>query len=52
MENLMQARVTILDRIKVLNQFLAVARTNATARLFMSAPGVGAIGPVGRLGFR
>src|SRR5918994_6601484 len=43
-ENLMQARVTILDRIKVLDrQVLAVARTNATARLFMSAPGVGAI---------
>jgi transposase len=43
-ENLMQARLTILDRIKVLNrQVLAVARTNATARLFMSAPGVGAI---------
>src|SRR5215208_2414007 len=43
-ENLVQARLTILDRIKVLDrQVLAVARTNATARLFMSAPGVGAI---------
>ena len=43
-ENLMQARLTILDCIKVLDrQILAVARTNATARLFMSAPGVGAI---------
>jgi transposase len=42
-ETLMQARVAILDRIKVLDrQVLAIARTNA-ARLFMSAPGVGAI---------
>jgi transposase len=43
-ETLMQARVAILDRIKVLDrQVLAIARTNATTRLFMSAPGVGAI---------
>jgi transposase len=43
-ETLMQARVAILDRIKVLDrQVLAIARANATARLFMSAPGVGAI---------
>jgi transposase len=43
-ETLMQARVAILDQVKVLDrQVLAIARTNATARLFMSAPGVGAI---------
>src|SRR4051794_34021526 len=43
-ETLMQARVAILDRIKVLDrQVLAIARANATARLFMSAPGIGAI---------
>jgi transposase len=43
-ESLMQARLAILDRIKVLDrQVLTTARTEATARLFMSAPGVGAI---------
>ena len=40
----MQARTAILERIKVLDrQVLAAAKRNSTARLFMSAPGVGAI---------
>jgi transposase len=43
-ETLMQARAAILERIKVLDrQVLAAAKRNSTARLFMSAPGVGAI---------
>ena len=43
-ETLMQARAAILERIKVLDrQVLATAKRNSTARLFMSAPGVGAI---------
>jgi transposase len=43
-ETLMQTRVAILDRIKVLDrQVLMTAKMNPTARLFMTAPGVGAI---------
>jgi len=43
-ETLMQARAAILERIKVLDrQVLAAAKRNPTARLFMTAPGVGAI---------
>jgi hypothetical protein len=43
-ETLMQARIAILDRIKVLDrQVLMIAKKNPAARLFMTAPGVGAI---------
>ncbi len=43
-ETLMQARAAILERIKVLDrQVLAAAKRNSAARLFMTAPGVGAI---------
>jgi transposase len=43
-ETLMQARAAILERIKILDrQVLAAAKRNPTARLFMTAPGVGAI---------
>ena len=43
-ETLMRARAAILDRIKTLERrVVAAARTNSTARLFMTAPGVGAI---------
>lgn len=42
--SLMQARAAVLERIKALDrQVLATARASATARLFMTAPGVGAI---------
>jgi transposase len=42
--SLAKARAALLDRIKELDrQVLAAARANATARLFMSAPGVGPI---------
>ena len=41
-ERLMQARVAILNHIKVLDrQVLMTAKMNPTARLFMTAPGVG-----------
>lgn len=43
-ETLMQARMAILDRIKVFDrQVLMIAKKNPAARLFMTAPGVGAI---------
>src|SRR5688500_13536002 len=43
-QTLMQARAEVLERIKVLDrQVLAAAKRNPTARLFMTAPGVGAI---------
>lgn len=43
-ETLVQARASILQRIKVLDrQVMVAAKANPTARLFMSAPGVGAI---------
>jgi transposase len=41
-ETLMPDRVAILDHIKVLDrQVLMTAKMNPTARLFMTAPGVG-----------
>lgn len=41
---LLEARRSIIDRIKVLDgKVRAAAKQNATARLFMSAPGVGAV---------
>jgi len=43
-ESLMQARAAVLERIKALDrQVLAAAKSSSTARLFMTAPGVGAI---------
>ena len=43
-ETLVQARASILERIKILDrQVMAAAKLNPTARLFMTAPGVGAI---------
>ena len=43
-ESLVQARAAILDRIKVLDrQALKAAKSNPAARLFMTAPGIGAI---------
>ena len=43
-ETLMQARMAILDRMKVLDrQVLMIAKKNPAVRLFMTAPGVGAI---------
>ena len=43
-ETLVAARRAILDRIRVLDRRVyAVAKENRTARLFMTAPGVGAI---------
>jgi transposase len=43
-EALLHARAAILERIKVLDrQVLTAAKRNPTARLFMTAPGVGAI---------
>ena len=43
-EALLEARRAILDRIKVLDSRVrSVAKANATARLFMTAPGVGAV---------
>jgi transposase len=40
----MQARTSIVDRIKVFDQqVIGAARSNPAARLFMTAPGVGAI---------
>ena len=43
-DTLLQARAAILERIKVLDQrVLAAARHHPAARLFMTAPGVGAI---------
>ena len=43
-DTLLQARTAILERIKVLDQrVMAAARQHPTARLFMTAPGVGAI---------
>ena len=43
-DTLLQARIAILERIKVLDQrVMAAAKHHPTARLFMSAPGVGAI---------
>ena len=43
-DTLLQARTAILERIKVFDQrVMAAARHYPTARLFMSAPGVGAI---------
>lgn len=43
-ESLVQARAAILDRIKVLDrQALTAAKSNPTARLFMTAPGIGPI---------
>jgi transposase len=43
-DTLLQARTAILERIKVLDQrVMAAARHHSTARLFMTAPGVGAI---------
>jgi transposase len=43
-DTLLQARTAILERIKVLDQrVMAAARHHPTARLFMTAPGVGGI---------
>jgi transposase len=43
-DTLVQAQTAILARIKVLDQrVMAAAKRHPTARLFMSAPGVGAI---------
>jgi len=43
-DTLLQARTAILERIKGLDQrVIAAAKHHPTARLFMSAPGVGAI---------
>lgn len=43
-EALLEARRSIIDRIKVLDgRVRAAAKQNATARLFMTAPGVGAV---------
>jgi transposase len=43
-EALLEARRSIADRIKALDSRVrAVAKQNATARLFMTAPGVGAV---------
>ena len=43
-ETLLQARAAIIERIKSLDrQVLAAAKSNPTVRLFMTAPGVGAI---------
>jgi transposase len=43
-EVLLEARRAILDRIKVLDSRVrSFAKANATARLFMTAPGVGAV---------
>ena len=43
-EALLEARRSIIDRIKVLDgRVRAIARQNAMARLFMTAPGVGAV---------
>jgi transposase len=43
-ESLAQARAAILDRIKVLDrQALTAAKSNPAVRLFMTAPGIGAI---------
>jgi transposase len=43
-EALLEARRSIADRIKTLDSRVrAVAKRNATARLFMTAPGVGAV---------
>jgi transposase len=43
-DTLLQARTAILERIKVLDQrVMAAAKHHSTARLFMTAPGVGAI---------
>jgi transposase len=43
-DDLMQVRATVIERIKILDRCIVrAARTNPMARLFMSAPGVGAI---------
>ena len=43
-ETPMKARASMLDQIKVLDRrLMAVAKTNPTARLFMTVPGVGVI---------
>jgi transposase len=41
---LMKARSSVLDQIRLLDQrLMAIAKTTPTARLFMTAPGVGVI---------